>query len=103
MGQVYQCLGMICREIHFFTRFKYHIFYVLYLFVTYLLTLPRKCTVRNMIKTMANFSVFLNDPFHEDVQGVKVFITARILTLCTARWGVKCEKFERKQLFVLYT
>jgi hypothetical protein len=37
MGQVYQC-WWICREINVFSRFKYHIFYVLYQFVTYLLT-----------------------------------------------------------------
>jgi hypothetical protein len=40
MGQVYQCWWRICREIFFF-RFEYHMFYVLYPFVTYLLTLPR--------------------------------------------------------------
>jgi hypothetical protein len=39
MGQVYQC-WWICREIHGFPRFEYHMFYVLYPFVTYLLTLP---------------------------------------------------------------
>jgi hypothetical protein len=35
---------MICREIIFFFRFEYHMFYVLYPFVTYLLTLPRPKT-----------------------------------------------------------
>jgi hypothetical protein len=33
--------GRICREINVFPRFEYHMFYVLYPFVTYLLTLPR--------------------------------------------------------------
>jgi hypothetical protein len=40
MGQVYQCWWRICREIIVFSRFEYHMFYVLYPFVTYLLTLP---------------------------------------------------------------
>jgi hypothetical protein len=39
MVQVYQ--RMICREINGFSRLEYHMFYVLYPFVTYLLTLPR--------------------------------------------------------------
>jgi hypothetical protein len=41
MRQVYQCWWRICREIYVFSRFQYHMFYVLYPFVTYLLTLPR--------------------------------------------------------------
>jgi hypothetical protein len=41
MGQVYQCWWRICREINvFFSRFEYNMFYVLFPFVTYLLTLP---------------------------------------------------------------
>jgi hypothetical protein len=40
MGQVYQCWWRICREIYVFTRFEYHMFYVSYPFVIYLLTLP---------------------------------------------------------------
>jgi hypothetical protein len=41
IGQVYQCCWRICREINvFFSRFEYHMFYVLYPFTTYLLTLP---------------------------------------------------------------
>jgi hypothetical protein len=39
MGQMYQCWCRICREINFFFRFEYHMFYPLYPFVTYLLTL----------------------------------------------------------------
>jgi hypothetical protein len=42
MGQVYQSSWTICREIKVFSRFEYHIFYVLYPFVSYLLTLPRR-------------------------------------------------------------
>jgi hypothetical protein len=41
MGHVYQCWWRICREINVFPRFEYHMFYVLYPFVTCLLTLPR--------------------------------------------------------------
>jgi hypothetical protein len=33
MGQVYQCWWGICREIHVFSTFEYHMFYVLYPFV----------------------------------------------------------------------
>jgi hypothetical protein len=47
MGQVYQSWWSICLEINVFSRFEYHMFYVLYLFVTYLLTLPRTwCNMR---------------------------------------------------------
>jgi hypothetical protein len=42
MGQLYQCRWRICREINVSTGLEYHMFYVLYPFVTYLLTLPRK-------------------------------------------------------------
>jgi hypothetical protein len=38
--QVYQCSWRICREINYFSMFEYHTFYVLYPFVTYLLTSP---------------------------------------------------------------
>jgi hypothetical protein len=41
MGQVYQCWWRICQEVNVFPSFEYHMFYVLYPFVTYLLTLPR--------------------------------------------------------------
>jgi hypothetical protein len=39
MGQVYQCWWRICREINVFSRFEYHMFYILYPFVANLLTL----------------------------------------------------------------
>jgi histone-lysine N-methyltransferase SETMAR len=39
--QVYQCWWRICREINVSSWFECHMFYVLYPFVTYLLTLPR--------------------------------------------------------------
>jgi hypothetical protein len=41
MGELYQCWWRICREINVFSRFEHHIFYVLYPFVTYSLTVPR--------------------------------------------------------------
>jgi hypothetical protein len=43
MRQVYQCWWSICGEINVFPRFKYLMLYVLYPFVTYLLTLPCIC------------------------------------------------------------
>jgi hypothetical protein len=43
MGQGYPCWWRICREINvFLSRLKYHIFYILCPFVTYLLTLPHR-------------------------------------------------------------
>jgi hypothetical protein len=45
MGQVYQCWWRICQEINAFSRFEYHTFYVLYPFVTYLLTFPRSTEI----------------------------------------------------------
>jgi hypothetical protein len=45
MGLVYQCRWRIWWEINVFSTFIYHMFYVLYSFVTYLLTLPcNNCT-----------------------------------------------------------
>jgi hypothetical protein len=40
MGQVYQCWWRICRDIIVSPTFEYHMIYVSYLFMTYLLTLP---------------------------------------------------------------
>jgi hypothetical protein len=37
IGHVYQCWWRICREINVFPTFEYHMFYVLYPFVAYLL------------------------------------------------------------------
>jgi hypothetical protein len=44
MGQVYQCWWRICQEINVFSRFEYHMFYILYPLLTYLLTLPHVIT-----------------------------------------------------------
>jgi hypothetical protein len=50
MGQVYQCWWRICREITDFFQVRiYNMFYGLYPFVTYLLTLPRICGTRKSI------------------------------------------------------
>jgi hypothetical protein len=38
-------VGGGCQERNVSSRFEYHIFYVLYPFVTYLLTLPRNCNL----------------------------------------------------------
>jgi hypothetical protein len=50
MGQVYRCWRRICREINIFPKFEYHMFYVLYPFVTYLLTSPRAISKILVIK-----------------------------------------------------
>jgi hypothetical protein len=77
MAHVYQWWWRICREINVFPRFEYHMFYVLYSFVTYLLTFPRvsvKCIFtacpsvigkkafryRNRISIHSKLSVFQN-------------------------------------------
>jgi hypothetical protein len=48
MGQMYQCWWRIYREVNVFFRFEYHLFYVLYSFLTYLLTLLRLCVVSDI-------------------------------------------------------
>jgi hypothetical protein len=45
MGQEYQCYWRICREMNVLCRFEYHICYVLYPFLTYILTLPRNLNI----------------------------------------------------------
>jgi hypothetical protein len=49
MGQVYQCWWRICREINDSSKFEYYVFYVLYPFVAYLLTLSPTYHARNNI------------------------------------------------------
>jgi hypothetical protein len=60
VGQVYQCWWRICREINVLSRFECHIFYVLYPFVTCLLTLPRArvCIIGNRFKLETAGSVY---------------------------------------------
>jgi hypothetical protein len=52
----------------FFLRFEFHMFYVSYPFVTYLLTLPRCCTVtcRNVVSNMILNMFFV--VFHKSVK-----------------------------------
>jgi hypothetical protein len=52
MVQVYQCWWRICREINVFSRFEYHMFYVLYSFVSYLLSPLRMCTVLSRMQRL---------------------------------------------------
>jgi hypothetical protein len=49
MGQVYQCWWRICQETNAFSKFEYHTFYILYPFVTYLLTLYEFQFLKNML------------------------------------------------------
>jgi hypothetical protein len=62
---VKRCWWRISREIKDLSRCEYHVFYVLYLFVTYLLTLPRTTTTttttnnNNNNNTDSNGSVML--------------------------------------------
>jgi hypothetical protein len=68
MGQVYQCWWGICREINVFPpRFEYHIFYVLYQFVIYLLTLPRKSVSSNVCREKLNTLNFLHTSALSDI------------------------------------
>jgi hypothetical protein len=54
MGQVYQCWLRICPEINVFSMFERHMFYFLYPFVNYLLTLPRTTILRGLFYKAAN-------------------------------------------------
>jgi hypothetical protein len=58
MGQVYQCWWRICRETNVFSSFEYYMFYVLYQFVTYLLTLPRIKLIRSESRILLYFLDF---------------------------------------------
>jgi hypothetical protein len=49
MGRVNQCCRRICREINVFPKFEYHMIYVLYAFVAYLLTVPLSLLVMRLI------------------------------------------------------
>jgi hypothetical protein len=52
MEQVYRCWCRMCREMHVFSKFEYHIFHVLYSFVIYLVTLPRIIKVMDRLYRM---------------------------------------------------
>jgi hypothetical protein len=59
MGQACQCWWRICQEINVLTRFEYHMFYVLYPFVSYLLTLPRRFSM-SIIQTKLKLDILLS-------------------------------------------
>jgi hypothetical protein len=46
MGQVCQCWWRMYQEMNVFSRFKYHMLYILFPFVSYLLTLPHTITLQ---------------------------------------------------------
>jgi hypothetical protein len=51
MGQAHQCCWRICREINvYFPIFEYQMFYVLYPFVTHLLTFPPSSATESVVK-----------------------------------------------------
>jgi hypothetical protein len=65
MEHGYHCWWRICREINvFFSSFEYHMFYVLYAIVTYLLTLPRMRTAKGAER-------FLNFPSLQTTRTVR--------------------------------
>jgi hypothetical protein len=52
IGHVYHCWWRICQEINEFSKLKYHMFYISYLLVTYLLTPQhRLCHTNDMLHT----------------------------------------------------
>jgi hypothetical protein len=57
MGQVYQCWWRICREMFSFSIFEYHMFYVLYQFMSYLLIFPRINTSERFSHCFMSFIV----------------------------------------------
>jgi hypothetical protein len=54
MEQAYKCRWKIYREINVFCRFEYHIFCLLYPFVSYLLILPR-----TLLKSVTYICVYI--------------------------------------------
>jgi hypothetical protein len=56
MGQVHQCWWRIRQEINVFSRFEYDMFYVLYPFVAYLLTLP--CTYEKKLYSHVKVAIY---------------------------------------------
>jgi hypothetical protein len=59
MGQVYQCWWRIYREINVSSSFEYHMFYSLYPFVAYLLTLCRMSFVCHMLEKIIGQSCLI--------------------------------------------
>jgi hypothetical protein len=87
MGQVYHCWWRICREINaFFFRFEYHMFYVLYLFVTYLLTFP--CTINRIVLPLCPWLHNILLHTQQEIMGR----TNRLLSFKTTRTTQKTKK-----------
>jgi hypothetical protein len=61
MEQVYQCCWRTCREINVFRRIDYHMFYVLYQFVTHFMTLPRNIS-KMCLQTTRKFKTRVDGP-----------------------------------------
>jgi hypothetical protein len=64
MGQVYRCWWRIYQEINVSSRFKYHMFYVLCPFVTYLLTpsyIKCQCVPHRKHITKANWLMMFRE------------------------------------------
>jgi hypothetical protein len=80
MGQVYLCWWWICREINiYFSRFQYHMFYVLYPFLPYLVTLPRMSSLFAAGNAAGNWKRFVDSP----VPGMWEQRTIFFLVKCT--------------------
>jgi hypothetical protein len=58
MGQMYHRWWRIYRKINIFFGFKYHVLYVLYPFVTYLLTLPRMMRANQVSEMLSIPNIF---------------------------------------------
>jgi hypothetical protein len=50
MGQLYQCWWRIFREMNVFSSFEYHMFYFLYSFMTYLLSLLHIIQLKSLVE-----------------------------------------------------
>jgi cellulose synthase/poly-beta-1,6-N-acetylglucosamine synthase-like glycosyltransferase len=69
MGQMYQCWWRICQDINVFSRFKYHMFYILYPLVTSLLTLPHGITKLDILYIETEISLLAS--LHMAVYGTR--------------------------------
>jgi hypothetical protein len=88
MGQVYQCWWRICREINVFPRFEYHMFYILYPFVTCLLTLPH---IKHWWPAYPTCCSWINGKnFKKTFCIINHNSTAKPHTWNIQRWGEEC-------------
>jgi hypothetical protein len=86
MGRVYHCWWRTCREINVFHRFEYHIFtlYVVYPFVTHLLTLPRICTGRSGITVNGNLDILFLFTLQLS-EGLRSLVTNSMMFVCLSK------------------